>query len=132
MDCRMKNFRRVVLMALKDRSSIIAAICCSLIVAVLWGANFGVVKPLIEVVFSGRTPHEWIDWQLDRSSSEIARLEQELADTDQQLHAPQAQANLVLLNQRSRLQFQLSAEEKSLVATKWLEPYVKQYCPNNS
>jgi ATP-binding cassette subfamily B protein/subfamily B ATP-binding cassette protein MsbA len=65
----MANFRRVVALALRERLNIFAAIFCSLMVALLWGANFGLVKPIIEVVFSGRTPHAWVDWQIERTSA---------------------------------------------------------------
>jgi ATP-binding cassette subfamily B protein/subfamily B ATP-binding cassette protein MsbA len=128
----MHNFRRVVLLALRDRKAVVAAMFCSLLVAVLWGANFGLVKPMIEVVFSGRTPHEWADWQVERSRGEVARLQKELSSLDAQIPIASAEDSKRLARQRALIQFQLTAEDQSLTWTEWLAPYVKRYCPDNS
>lgn len=128
----MANFRRVVALALRDRLNISAAIFCSVMVALLWGANFGLVKPIIEVVFSGRTPHAWVDWQIERSSTEIERLVDEISAAEQQL-AQAPSHEVPAANQHlGRLRFQLTAEQQALRGTKWAEPLIKGYCPDNS
>jgi len=128
----MANFRRVVALALRERLNIFAAIFCSLMVALLWGANFGLVKPIIEVVFSGRTPHAWVDWQIERTSAEVERLGGEIADLEKQLSSAADQDAATLGQSLGRLQFQLTAEKQALAGTRWLEPAIKRYCPNDS
>lgn len=133
----MDNFRRVVGMALRERLTIFTAIFCSIMVALLWGANFGLVKPMIEVVFSGRTPHAWVDWQLKRTTLEIERLKTEITESQEQLgqfagDALESDEAYELRSEIGRLEFQVTAERQALVSTRWLEPYIKRYCPNNS
>ena len=128
----MGNFRRVIALALRDRLNISAAIFCSLMVALLWGANFGLVKPIIEVVFSGHSPHAWVDVQIEHSMTEIKRIEAEIAGAEKQLNdAPDGQA-AKLHQQLGRLRFQLAAEQQALKGTRWAEPLIKGYCPDNS
>src|SRR5690349_10618158 len=122
----MHNFRRVIFMALRERATIGAAIFCSVMVAVLWGANLGLVKPLIEVVFSGRTPHQWVDWQIERSRGEVEHLRTSIAAAESQLAVSD---DSVLRSEQGRMQFELGAEEKSLVWLQQLSPYIKRYCP---
>jgi len=128
----MQNFRRVVVLALRDRTTIAAAMCCSVIVALLWGANLGLVKPMIEVVFSGRAPHAWIDWQIDRSGKAVQKLKDEIVEIDRKLAMARPDDAASMQNERARLEFELSAEEQSLAWMQRIEPYIKQYCPNSS
>ena len=60
----MRNFGRVVRLALQYRFSFIAAIGCALMVGLLWGANITVVYPFVEVVFKGESLHDWVDQRI--------------------------------------------------------------------
>src|SRR5687767_12874851 len=68
----MKNFLRVVAMALRRRFIFASALACSLIVALLWGGNLGLVKPLVEVAFSGKSPHRWARDEVQQSKDNVA------------------------------------------------------------
>jgi ATP-binding cassette subfamily B protein/subfamily B ATP-binding cassette protein MsbA len=128
----MQNFRRVILLALGNRSTILSAVVCSAIVALLWGANLGLVKPMIEIVFSGRRPHAWIDWQIQNSQQAIAKLRKECGEVEQKLPTVSSDEAIDLRHELGRLNFELTAEEHSLAWSKRFEPYLKQYCPNDS
>ena len=57
----MAAFGRVIRLALQYRFSAIAALLCALAVGVFWGANISVVYPFVEVIFQGKSFHDWID-----------------------------------------------------------------------
>ena len=42
-----------------------------MMVALFWGANIGAVYPFVEVVFQGKTLHNWVDEQIETVQSEI-------------------------------------------------------------
>jgi ATP-binding cassette subfamily B protein/subfamily B ATP-binding cassette protein MsbA len=127
----MQNFRRVVSLALRDRSTIAAAMTCSVLVALLWGANLGLVKPLIEVIFSGRPPHAWIDHEIQQSVQEAAALQREIQSVEARIAS--APDDLYSLQRdRARLMYEHSAEQKQLLWMQRIEPYIKRYCPNDS
>ncbi len=66
----MKSFGRVVELALQYRFSVIAAIVCALMVGLFWGANISVVYPFVEVVFDGKSLHEWVDGRIADSEAQ--------------------------------------------------------------
>lgn len=47
----MNNFCRVLRLALRNRFTAAGIFLCSLLVALLWGANIGTIYPVVEVVF---------------------------------------------------------------------------------
>lgn len=69
----MNNFTRALRDALYYWKSILLATFCSLVVAVLWGANIGALFPVIQVTLSETSLQEW--------------LESEIGDTEQQIEA---------------------------------------------
>lgn len=125
----MQNFRRVIALALQERTLIVAAMGCSFMVAFLWGANFGLVKPLVDVVFSGQKPHDWVDQQIAESKKKIAAYQDELSAAQAD---PNSAADTKLQAKMGRLHFDLTAEEQSLLWTEKIAPYVKKYCPNDA
>ena len=44
-------------------------------VAVFWGANITAVYPFVEVVFQGKTLHDWIDQQIEKVEKDIERVQ---------------------------------------------------------
>jgi ATP-binding cassette, subfamily B, bacterial MsbA len=128
----MENFRRVISLALRDRTTIVATLICSILVAALWGANLGLVKPMVEIVFSGRRPHAWIDWQVERSRTAIASLQGELDGVLAARSVAPPDVAIDLDHEAGRLRFELAAEEQSLAWSQKMSPYIKRYCPNDS
>ena len=125
----MKNFLRVVQLALSKRTTLLAVVVTSLGVGILWGANIGVVYPFVEVVFENKTLQDWVEEKAASSRLEIAkqgiqrrRLEQELVN--------------VAGEQRRRKQHELEVEEskiaaaeRSLQACLRAKPFLDAYLP---
>lgn len=121
----MKNFLRVVSLALQHRATFATALVCSLLVAVLWGGNIGLLKPLVEVAFSGKTPHQWAHDQVIESASQVVDLQNKIAALpDEQTSGTLAQANA--------LQLKLEAARQSLRVAQTVEPYVLRYLPDDT
>jgi ATP-binding cassette subfamily B protein/subfamily B ATP-binding cassette protein MsbA len=72
----MKHLLQAVRRAFKYKYSLIASILCSVMVAVFWGANITAVYPFVEVVFQGKTLHDWVDKQIVSIEKEIAQIRQ--------------------------------------------------------
>jgi subfamily B ATP-binding cassette protein MsbA len=70
----MNNLLKAIRMALKYKYSLIASIFCSVMVAIFWGANITAVYPFVEVVFQGKTLHDWVDDQVGSVQDEIGQL----------------------------------------------------------
>ena len=67
----MNNFGRVVRLALHYRFTFIGSIICALMVGLLWGANIGVVFPIINVAFENESPQKWIAAEIDKANEKI-------------------------------------------------------------
>src|SRR6185369_86808 len=99
----MKNFLRVVQVALRRRYTFIAAVACSIGVALLWGGNLAIIRPIIEIVFTDKQPHAWAD-------GKVTDAQQQLAATQQELAKVQAELNNVPTGNRA----ELDLKERSL------------------
>lgn len=71
----MNNLMRAIGMALKYKYSLGASILCSAMVAVFWGANITAVYPFVQIVFQGKTLHDWVDGELNETQTQIDLLE---------------------------------------------------------
>ena len=120
---RMSNFIRVLKLASRYRLTLVGIVISSLAVAVFWGANIGIVYPFIEVVFEGKSLHDWVDRKLENSSQKIAELE-----------AEQAKLSADTTNGKRALQIlhvRLEAEQQIVAALEWLRPWIYQYLPTS-
>jgi len=60
---------------LRYRTALVLSIACSLMVGVLWGANFGALYPILKVVFDGESIQELIERKATEAKAEVAALE---------------------------------------------------------
>src|SRR5262245_10164447 len=127
----MKNFLRVVQVTLRRRYTFVAAVVCSIGVAVLWGGNLAIIRPIIEIVFTDKQPHAWADQKLADARQHLAAKQQELAQVQAQLRnaPPDKRAELELKEHNSRQR--LLIEENAVKAAAWAQPLVHRYLPNS-
>ena len=130
----MTNFLRVVRLTLRRKYTFALAVLCSLGVAALWGANFGLVKPIVEVIISDKPPHEFAHAKVVAGEEKVALLEKEIAE----VVAKQGQPGLNqdqrkhLERQRLSLDHKLFGARAELGRDQFIEPLVKQYLPNSA
>ena len=127
----MHNFLRVVRLTLKRRYTFIAAMLCSLGVAVLWGANLGLIMPIVDIVFSEKPPHDFADAKVAAGLEKVADFQKKMAKIDTALARGAGNAK-ELARQRQALDNKLYAAQKELKAAQFLQPIVKRYLPNDS
>jgi subfamily B ATP-binding cassette protein MsbA len=67
----MSNFARVVRLALRHRTTVAAAIICSLVVAVLWAGSITAVMPIVDGVMHGKSIPDLLDEKITDYESRI-------------------------------------------------------------
>ena len=72
----MKNFRRVLWIALRYRWTVAGTFFFSILVAILWGGNISALYPVIQVAFQGRSLQAWIGEEIEKSKEVILDHEQ--------------------------------------------------------
>lgn len=129
----MANFVRIVRLALRRRYTFVAAILCSLGVAALWGANLGLAKPIVELIFADRPPHAWVDAQVAEAQEKVGVTRAKLVSVEEKLAvAAEPDEKKELSFQKQKLEQRLELEQQQLDAAKWLQPRAKRYLPNST
>src|SRR5688500_1536469 len=128
----MKNFLRVVRLTLRRRYTFAAAVLCSLGVAALWGANLGLIMPIVEIVFSEQAPHDFADAKVAAGQKKVADLKREIAALDAQIAQAAEKDQRPFRLGKASLGSKLYHAEQELAASAWLQPIVKNYLPNSS
>ena len=124
----MKNFGRVVRIALRNRFTIAGIFGCSLIVAVLWGANIGMIYPVVEVISQGDSTHQWIDNRIAKTEKAVAEFRGELVELHEKKIGGGNELEAID-NRIGLLESRLLAEEKALATQQKIQPYVYQFLP---
>jgi ATP-binding cassette, subfamily B, bacterial MsbA len=130
----MKNLFRALKKALKYRWSLAVSFGCSLMVAILWGANIGAVYPFIEVIFHGKSFHQWVDEEVQTANNSILTLRDENRQLEDQLRDPKLDDE-----ERSQINTQIwrndaaiEAEQAKASRSEMLSPLIKKYLPNGA
>jgi ATP-binding cassette, subfamily B, bacterial MsbA len=128
----MRNFLKVLRLALRYPFSIVGAFLCSLAVGVLWGGNIAGLYPFVEVVFRGESFHTWMERRVATDEEAIAGLQTSVAELERK-HAQQppgvrAGESLELQQERSRL----AAAEKSAERSRRYRDLVQRYLPDDA
>ena len=127
----MKDFVRVLRLALHYRFTFLASIVCALMVGLLWGANIGVVFPIIEVAFENESPQKWIESEIASADEKIVARRAEKTELEKKLASAGAEEGRFLRNQISVLGDEIESERKAAVRYRWLQPYVESYLPHS-
>lgn len=127
----MHNFSRALRSVLRYRWTLAGAVASALLVAVVWGANIGVMYPVIQVIFRGESMQKWVN-------ESIAESTQHIADFGTQIDRKQAELAAAPADQRKEIQLALNAlrtnrdvEQKTLEGRQRLKPYIDRYLPDD-
>ena len=60
----MKAFFHAVLFSFRYKWSILGAVICSILIAVLWSASISTVFPIVKIVIEGQTAQVWIEQEI--------------------------------------------------------------------
>src|SRR5262245_12062678 len=129
----MKNFLRVVKLTLRRRYTFAAAIACSLGVALLWGGNLAMLKPVIDVVFShGKKPHELADAKVEEAREKLAATNAELGKVAVKLAAAAPEKTRELKAQHDSLLRRRAGEIDKLELALTVRPLARRFLPNDT
>jgi hypothetical protein len=128
----MKNFLRVVRATLRRRYTFVAAVVCSIGVAFLWGANLGLIKPIIEIVFADKPPHVWADERVQETRDKVGKSQKEIARLDAEIAAAPPARQGTLRIKKGRIEERLAIERRSQQFAEFVQPLVHEYLPNST
>jgi ATP-binding cassette subfamily B protein/subfamily B ATP-binding cassette protein MsbA len=127
----MKNFGRVLRLALRYRVTVAASVVSALVVAFFWGANITAVYPFVKVVFQGQSLQQWVDDSIDESRLAIDAQTSAVADLERKLAAAPVEAQAALRVQLNGARARLEAEQLAEGRYVWLKPYIDDYLPHD-
>src|SRR5205823_3991922 len=128
----MKNFVRIVRMTLSRRLTFLAVVATSLGVAFFWGGNLALIKPVIEIVFTDKTPHALADLKVADAKAAIVATDAELAKVAADLAAAPLDKKTALGLQQDRLRQRKATEQNSLRAAEFVRPLVQRFLPDST
>ncbi len=127
----MNSFARAVFLSLQHRWTLLGAILSSVFVGLLWSANLGTVYPIVEVVFRGKSLHEWIDEELEATEVAMTQMQATLTALEAELPRATGARKSALQRQigfeKSRLEAERVAHQQSLK----LQPYIDRWLPKD-
>ena len=120
-------------MTLKYRWSLLGSFGCSLLVAILWGANLGAVYPFVEIVLQNKTLPQWAEQRIDESTTRISAHEHRLEEIQSAADASGA-TKISLTNQSEvrSIEYELKAERSRLATTRYWQPVINRYAPTDA
>ncbi len=135
----MKNFLRALRHALPYRRRLILSIVCALLAAVLWGANFTSIYPVLTILNKGQSPHQWIDERIAKNETEIdknQKIVDELNKRDKELKEREPGGDLEkrkrdLAKELSKYEGRLESARSWQARNHILRKYIYSLLPND-
>lgn len=133
----MRNFRRSVWFSWPYRRRLVTSILCALVVAVLWSVNLGALFPVLKLLKSGQSLHQWVDAEIADHQKHRERLEGKQKQISQALKSLEADPPTADREKQQRgysAALAATTEEQEYHATweyrhKWLRAKVIQHLP---
>ena len=128
----MKAFLRSVRLSLKYKWPIVGALCCSLLIAVLWSASISTVFPVVKIVLEGETAQSWVANEISKGKLQVTKLESELEDLQLEIRQAESGQKIPLKNKSNLLEKRLEAERDSIERYTFFQPYIDRYLPKSA
>ncbi len=130
----MRDFGRVLKLALRRRFALVGILATSLLIALLWGANISVLFPLVEIVFKGQGLSGYVDQQLADADARIELLDDQQRNLSDQLIALKAQGTAGDQQRSLELQLESNKNEREMAKQSvrslvWAKPTIDRYAP---
>jgi ATP-binding cassette subfamily B protein/subfamily B ATP-binding cassette protein MsbA len=127
----MKNFLRVVRLTFRRRFTLALAIACSVGVAFLWGANLGLIKPTIEIVFHDQEPHDLVNRKVAEREQKAAATQRELEQITSRLAGSSGDERRDVESKIKRLRQRLALEQRAVWAAHLVQSLAHRCLPNS-
>jgi hypothetical protein len=117
----MRNFYRAVRLAFHYRWTLLGAFVCSLFVAVLWGGNFSVIYPFVEIVAKRQSLGDWVDSEISQAQEKMGHIEAHIAKIQADLPAAQGSDRVRLEREIGYQQSRFDAERRAHDRARWMQ-----------
>jgi subfamily B ATP-binding cassette protein MsbA len=81
----MKNFVRALRHALPYRRRLLCSGMAALIAAVLWGLNFTSIYPVLKLLHTNKSLHQWVDGCIDTAQKDVENWQTRVAEREKKL-----------------------------------------------
>ena len=127
----MRNFTRVLRLALQYKCSFIASVICALGVGLFWGANIGALYPCAQVALQENSLQGAIDEKIDESTTRIDEYSASLGPLKQQLAVAPPDAKTGIQAEIERTQLRIQTERTSVQRYRWARRGVERVFPDD-
>ncbi len=125
----MKDFLRVLRIAARQRLALVGCLLTSLLIALLWGMNIGVLYPVVKVVFQGEGFSNYVDRELIESRGKLVEQDARVDKLRQKVAAATGETQSKLAMELQYKLMEREATSQSIQWLAWAQPVVKKYAP---
>ncbi len=125
----MKNYTRVLRIALGHRWNVAAAVSCSVVVAFLWAFNLAAVWPVVDVIMQNRSMHDWVRDEAAQTEAYLADARASLDEVNAKLAVAPAAERAALLRRLAVAQHDAAAFSQKAQRLAWLRPLIERWLP---
>ncbi|HEY2762032.1 MAG TPA: ABC transporter transmembrane domain-containing protein, partial [Pirellulales bacterium] len=126
----MKSFARALKEAWRHWPTLVLALCCSLGVAALWGANIAALFPIIETTLHGKPLQAWNQERIDQAKQDLTAHKADVGDLERRLGvAANDKEQRPLKLQLEIAQTQIKVDEATLDSAEHLKPLFDRFLP---
>ncbi|HEY4235263.1 MAG TPA: ABC transporter ATP-binding protein, partial [Lacipirellulaceae bacterium] len=125
----MTSFARALKEAWRHWPILAIAVCCSLGVAALWGANIAALFPIIQTTLNGQPLQAWNQQRIDQAQKDLAAHQTEIDDLERRLPNAAGKDQRELKLQLEVLHTQIEVDRASLKSAQWFQPIFDRYLP---
>ena len=127
----MKSFSKAILLSLRYKWTIVAAIICSMLIASLWAASITTVFPVVKIVLEGETAQSWIATEIEQAETSRSVVVGDIEELRKQLNTAESD-EIPRLNHKIDLKMdRLNAENNAIERFEYIQPYINRYAPDS-
>jgi len=135
----MRNFARALRHAWPYRWRLVVSVVAAFLAAVLWGANFTAISPVLKLLHSRQSLQVWIDERLAQAQQEVDRLQlqvEALGERERELDKLPPGPDVIkrrrdLTSDLARSETKLSVARASLHGLQVLQKYIVKFLPDD-
>jgi len=127
----MRNFGRVLQLALKHRVTFAGTIISALVVGLLWGGNIGALYPFLDIAFQNRTLHDRVDGTIRDTENELAQLSGRFEQLETRWNSASDEESPDLAADMAEVQRRVYWKEKALGFLGLAKAFLDRYVPRD-
>jgi len=127
----MKNFGRVIRLALRHRLTLFGSIVSALVVGVLWGGNIGALYPFLQMARDDKNLQSWVAEEIQKAETEAARQSALLDDLYRRRQTAPVEEHEAIDAEIVTAQSRFEAEDQASGWYRTFQPYVDRYLPED-